>query len=414
MAEGSETTLSWNLLNGIILTEEQKTLLKRFKEILAIPSEPPFDGVQDDITLYRFLSGKKWVIAEAQRQYKHMLQWRQETNIPEVYKWVEDNKEKCDLIKTLYPVQVHGFDKMDRPIVYDGLGMLPAGRYHIHFMEELGKTMRAQTKKIGRAVFQLTAIVDMGGMNASHRHFIQYFKAISKIDQECYPEYIHKVCGCNAPWVFPGLFKFVKGWIDPTTREKIDVFSTGYEETLLELVDEKVLNYRFGGKDQAEVLKVPACILAAPEDELMEAQIQPGSKFEIQLHCNDRRGGSYRWCFSCLKEEEEEEEGEEKAQDVKLQIEWKKSTSTDNKPTVVVHGRRIKTMTEKGTFDVKAKGVLRFILDNPCTVVKTVSYGLLFHSVELLKTNALLVARSRKGKKVPGGKNSTGKQKEAA
>mmetsp|Transcript_18068 Transcript_18068/g.25320 ORF Transcript_18068/g.25320 Transcript_18068/m.25320 type:complete len:169 (-) Transcript_18068:40-546(-) len=125
-----------------------------------------------------------------------MLQWRQETNIPEIYKWVEDNKEKYNLIKTLYPVKVHGFDKKDRPIVYDGLGMLPAGRfaklvtvedfrkYHIHFMEELGKMMRARTKKLGRAVFQLTAIVDMGGMNASHRHFIQYFKVISRIDQQ--------------------------------------------------------------------------------------------------------------------------------------------------------------------------------------------------------------------------------------
>mmetsp|Transcript_18071 Transcript_18071/g.25323 ORF Transcript_18071/g.25323 Transcript_18071/m.25323 type:complete len:163 (+) Transcript_18071:399-887(+) len=139
-----------------------------------------------------------------------------------------------------------------------------------------------------------------------------------------------------------------------------------------------------------------ACILQNPEDELMEAQIEPGSNVEILLHCNDRKGGSYRWFFSCLEDDDQE---------LHLKLEWEVESARDSKPRVVCE--RLRAKKEKGAFDVKAKGELRFILDNPNAIATTVSYGLVFHSAELLKTNALLESRSKREKAASAEKNST-------
>jgi len=389
-----ETRGSFPLLKGIDLTDEQVAKFTTLKSKLSIPDDAPFDGVQDDITLYRFLRAKKWVLEDAMAQYQAMIKWRKQIDIPGVYKWAEENKDKCDLIQSLYPHGIYGEDKKGRPLIYDGLGGLPGQRfsklvtieefrlYHIHFMEELTRRLREMTKKEGRAMFQITAIVDMGGMNMSHRHFIPYFKSISKIDEQCYPELINTINCVNAPWAFPVLFKIVRGFIDPTTRQKIRVYSSEYEETLREIVDEKVLNHRFGGKNPMDLPTVKALKLKSPADELATQEIASKDAFEFVQHCNDKKGGRYEWCFS-----------EESTSNVCFKIEWK--GEKDKKYKTVLDGRH--ATEHKGKFAVKGKGALKLIFDNSkMDQPKSVTFGLVLHSAELLKTNAQIEARRKK------------------
>jgi len=92
------------------------------------------------------------------------------------------------------------------------------------FFEKLMNICREQTKKLQKAITQITVIVDAEGCSFQHRHFTPYFKSNAGIDKQNYPEFLYSVTVVNAPWIFPTLFNFVKGFIDPNTREKIQFF----------------------------------------------------------------------------------------------------------------------------------------------------------------------------------------------
>jgi len=61
-----------SMLDMLKLTPEQKKLFETFKEKLEIPKSgvPQYSGIRDDITLFRFLSGKQWNIEDALNQYR--------------------------------------------------------------------------------------------------------------------------------------------------------------------------------------------------------------------------------------------------------------------------------------------------------------------------------------------------------
>ena len=63
----------------------------------------------------------------------------------------------------------------------------------------------------------------------------------------------------NAPMFFSASWRLIKGWLDPRTTSKIEVFSNKKEayKKLLELVDEDQLPSDYGGKgpDTRETLQ---------------------------------------------------------------------------------------------------------------------------------------------------------------
>eukprot|EP00466_Bigelowiella_natans_P005831 jgi/Bigna1/78900/fgenesh1_pg.58_\ len=99
-----------------------KSLLKKIPEI-GVPQDT---GIKDDTTLFRFLSGKKWDISDALEQYRAMLKWREDMKVDDIFKWEEDNMDKCKAIKDLYPSEHYGFDREGRPLLVHRIGLIPA------------------------------------------------------------------------------------------------------------------------------------------------------------------------------------------------------------------------------------------------------------------------------------------------
>jgi len=111
------------------LSLEQKQKLAEFKEKVGIPADAKFDGVQDDITCYRFVSAKKWVLEDAIAQYKAYLKYRVDEKVDEIWEWEKQNKKVCETIKSLFPLSWHGYDKDGRPLIYENIGVIPASRF---------------------------------------------------------------------------------------------------------------------------------------------------------------------------------------------------------------------------------------------------------------------------------------------
>ena len=73
----------------------------------------------------------------------------------------------------------------------------------------------------------------------------------------------------NAPWIFPALWKLIKGALDPVTVDKIHVLGTNYQEVLRERFEPQDLPAEYGGtcrcaggcipeKTEAEALAIVA------------------------------------------------------------------------------------------------------------------------------------------------------------
>mmetsp|Transcript_17823 Transcript_17823/g.43629 ORF Transcript_17823/g.43629 Transcript_17823/m.43629 type:complete len:417 (-) Transcript_17823:120-1370(-) len=381
------------------LTEEQKKTFSAFREQLKselkdFPKEPKFDGVYDDLTLFRFLSAKKWNVDAAVEQYKGYLQYRKDEKVDEIFKWAEDNKETVELIDSLFPCSQHGLDKGGRPIVVENIGGIPSSKYaslvsmedshrrHVLFMEEITKTLRELTLKTGKPVYQVTGIVEMKGASLDTRHFVPYFQDLSKIDERNYPEIVHIVFAVNCPWVFPMLYGLVKHFIDPNTREKIRVYSNNYLDDVLKEVDKEVLNVKYGGDNTEELPTVKGVKLKGMTEEMEGKNVPARDSVQVTKKCEDKKGGKFEWSFKL------------ESLDIDFKVTWQ--GIKDKKPVVVVDESRIDGHT--GDYKAKGPGTFTLTFDNTFSYLtsKQVNFALIFNSATMLKAQAHIEARQKK------------------
>jgi len=377
------------------LSEEQKGMLQDFKNELKIPENVPFDGVADDLTLFRFISAKKWVMKDALKQYRAYREWRVSEELDKIQEWAKQHQSDIALIESLFPISQHGWDKGGRPLIYENIGVIPAARFaklvksepfhkwHVWWMENLMRTMREQTKKLGKPVYKVTCIVDMQGSSFESRHFVPFFKIMSTCDEQNYPEIVQNVYCVNSPWIFPALYSLVKNFIDPNTREKIQVHSSGYEGKLLEQVDAKVLNKKYGGENPEELPTVKGIkVNEVGSEDLMSKSVAARDAFVHTVKCDDKHGGKFLWVV------------EVQSLDITLKVEWK--GHKDKKTTLVQHTEKVDKSA--GDFLAKAPGVLTLTMDNTYSYLtsKDVRYAVTYQSHAVLKTNAIIEARAAK------------------
>ncbi|GAB5365081.1 hypothetical protein AAMO2058_001026000 [Amorphochlora amoebiformis] len=373
------------------MTPDQKVLFDQFKTEMKIPLDAPLDGIQDDITVYRFLSAKKWDYQVALDQYKAMLEYRKRDDVDNIDKWIKENPEKVNLIQSLFPLNHRGYDKDGRPLIYESVGTIPAGRfaklvtvkdnhkYHVYFMEKLMLACRKQTKKLAKPIYQATMIVDLAGTRAEARHLVPFLKDMSAMDEQNYPELAHAIFIVNAPWIFPAMYNLIKPFIDPNTRRKIHVHSTGFEKELLETVDAKVLNVHYGGENKEELPMVHPIEIRKCSKDKTAKEVKKGETLEIVEHCEDKKGGRFCWCF----------EGDT----VDFSAEY---IGLKAKKSEIACGRSI-CKEHHGEYFAKGPGKLILKFRNSSTEqVLRVRYALFYYSHALLKTNEIIEAKAKK------------------
>ncbi|KAK5789014.1 hypothetical protein VI817_008138 [Penicillium citrinum] len=182
-----------------------------------------------DGMLLRFLRARKWDVPKAFAMMMDAIVWRvNEMHVEddvmakgELHALkqsknksnVKDKKDGEDFLAQMRMGKsyVHGVDKIGRPIVTIRVRLHKPGaqseetleRYIVHVIESVRLTMSAPVETA-------CVLFDMTGFGLSNMCF-----------EANYPESLGVLLIHNAPWVFSGVWRLIRGWMDPDIAAKV-------------------------------------------------------------------------------------------------------------------------------------------------------------------------------------------------
>jgi len=220
-----------------------------------------------DALLLRFMRARRWDIEKALFMMISTMRWR----LTEVH--VDDdvikNGELDALLKStssdtakqkfgkdfldqmrLGKSFLHGVDKKDRPLCLvrvrqhkigeQGEGSLE--RYTVYLIET-ARMILSPTVDTASVIF------DMTGFSMANMDYTPV-KFMIKCFEANYPECLGVILVHKAPWVFQGIWKIIRGWLDPTVASKVQFTNT--VEEMEEYVNRSQIIKEFGGDEDWE------------------------------------------------------------------------------------------------------------------------------------------------------------------
>ncbi|PIG87422.1 CRAL/TRIO domain protein [Aspergillus arachidicola] len=221
-----------------------------------------------DSLLLRFLRARKWDVSKAFAMMLEALVWRvKEQHVDEMIvsnselRALKEEQDKSNPAKAkagstflaqmrMGKCYVHGTDRAGRPI-----GIVKARlhnpkaqseevikRYILHIIESARLVLVPPVESVN-------IIFDMTGFSLSNMEYAPV-KFLIDCFQANYPESLGVMLIHNAPWVFSGIWKIIKGWMDPVIVSKVDFTYTAAD--LEKHIAPEHLVKELGGKDQYE------------------------------------------------------------------------------------------------------------------------------------------------------------------
>ncbi|KAJ5731655.1 uncharacterized protein N7483_006163 [Penicillium malachiteum] len=266
----------------------QQKFMAYFKEIGAAPQEIKMiqkalseispselrQGVLDvlkhdnpDAMMLRFLRARKWDVSKAFAMMMDAIVWRvKEMHVDEDVMTkgelhalkqerssnAKEKKEGKDFLDQMRMGKsyVHGVDKLGRPIVVIQVRLHKPGaqseetleRYIVHVIESVRLTLNPPVETA-------CVLFDMTGFGLSNMEYPPV-KFILKCFEANYPECLGIMLIHNAPWVFSGIWRLIRGWMDPDIAAKVQFTNSGND--LAKFIDRSKLPKGVGGDEDWE------------------------------------------------------------------------------------------------------------------------------------------------------------------
>ncbi|KXX82405.1 Phosphatidylinositol transfer protein CSR1 [Madurella mycetomatis] len=219
---------------------------KHFYETLASQSS---DSIRDaiwsmvkhdhpDALVLRFLRARKWDVERALIMLVSTMNWRaQEMKVDEdimkngeaaalaAEKGSEGTTQKLghDFLTQIRKgiSYIHGTDKQGRPICFVNVRLHRQGeqaeesleRYTVYLIETCRMLIQPP-------VDTATIVFDMTGFSMANMDYTPV-KFMIKCFEANYPECLGTVLVHKAPWIFQGIWKVIRGWLDPVVANKV-------------------------------------------------------------------------------------------------------------------------------------------------------------------------------------------------
>ncbi|KFX97980.1 hypothetical protein V490_02520 [Pseudogymnoascus sp. VKM F-3557] len=234
------------LTEALQITGASATDIKSAQEIFSrMPSGELLKGFlktiqheHPDALMLRFLRARRWDVIKAFIMMAGVIEWRmKEIDVDQLMAEGElqalkqsqntsnatDKKKGDDFLAQVRmgKVFVHSVDNDGRPICVVRVRLHRPGeqseetleRYIVHFIESV-RLMLVPPAETAAVVFDLT------GFSLSNMEYPPV-KFIIKCFEANYPESLGVLLIHKAPWVFSGIWRLIKGWLDPAIASKI-------------------------------------------------------------------------------------------------------------------------------------------------------------------------------------------------
>ncbi|ERS97512.1 hypothetical protein HMPREF1624_05681 [Sporothrix schenckii ATCC 58251] len=268
------------------LSEAEAAAFAEFKAYLAeqgayTPRADTAPASHDDPTLLRFLRARRWVVADAYKQFKETEDWRADNHLDVLYDTID--LEAYEQSRRLYPQWTGRRDRRGIPLylfeirhldsktiaAYEktahntyskatGDGKTPAKLLRLfalyenltRFAQPLCTQMPDRDFAATTPITLSTNIVDVSGVSLRQFWNLKgHMQAASTLATAHYPETLDRIFIIGAPMFFSTVWGWIKRWFDPVTVSKI--FILGHHEvlpTLLTFVDIQNIPKAYGGE----------------------------------------------------------------------------------------------------------------------------------------------------------------------
>ena len=227
----------------------------------------------DDITLYRFLLADRRSDGTFDIEYSHRrllaaCRFRKEHGCDAIVRRLTSNDVPA-AVRENWKLRVGiwaGVDRRDRPVVFERFGQFfSSGNVaraspeawttsYLYFLETHYYRMRESSRRCGGAVDRIIYLADLQGvvqgiLNGKILKVVPLLKSLVQTVECHYPELVDHIVLFNVPRLALGVYKAIRGFLDPVTAQKIELFPGLPYERFKELMSEEVIPVEYGGKN---------------------------------------------------------------------------------------------------------------------------------------------------------------------
>ena len=171
------------------LTDEQRKKIVQLRDLIPVESKTRWPVASEDMTLYRFLQARKWLVKDALSMLEAHLVWRAETYPIQKFKWMNDpffTSGSCLLGS--------GVDSGGRPILVMKSGRFPVAQRNLNSCIFGFVALMTEMANIYGLHTRFTVLYDRQDFVKSDNLDIDLLKAIAKVLSDNTPEAMERAC----------------------------------------------------------------------------------------------------------------------------------------------------------------------------------------------------------------------------
>lgn len=253
------------------LIQKEKAAVAELRALLQM-EEPTADQDRhrENLTLLRFLRAREYVVKDAAEMYQKQVKWRSDNKIDSIL-------ETPDPLEAMFQCicghRNHGYSYEGHPVYYERTGLVRVAEMlkycseediinrHTRHMEYAMRRCMHSSMANKRNVEKIIMIHDLAHLKFTVETVgVKIFTKTVTIDQQMYPERLHRVFIINAPLSFRGVWAVVKPFIDPKTSRKIKILGSNFQASLLKEIPLSELPEMYGGNCRCEYENGDHCI----------------------------------------------------------------------------------------------------------------------------------------------------------